>query len=123
MYYKVLEDMMNALYICYILKFTVARYIGIDFSGDVEQWRPNRIRSNVWIALARRHPTGFEVERLFRVQDCAKGEMTKSPFSSLLDLLRGTDFVAAGIRRSFFGAIIVCPSGRTPGTAGQARQN
>ena len=90
-------------------QFTVTRYIGIDFSGDVEKWRPNRSRSNVWIALARRNAVAFEVERLFRVQDCAKRQETKSPFSSLIKFLRGADFVAAGIDAPFS-----VPSGYVP---------
>lgn len=92
----------------------MARYIGIDFSGNALQWSPHCTRSNVWIALAQASSATFEVERLFRVQECPGAQGTKSPFLSLIEFLCESEFLAAGIDAPFSVPTTYMPVGGHP---------
>jgi hypothetical protein len=66
--------------------------LGIDFSGDVTQWRASEKRPTVWIAAARPLGAGLEVTALAPVQALPGVE---PPFARLQALLAdGTGFAA-----------------------------
>lgn len=67
-----------------------SRFLGIDFSGAADAWRPRRKTPSVWIAtLESNRLTGLQ-----SVQHLASG---RPPFDALVDLLAAGDFRAAGI--------------------------
>ncbi|MFI4935975.1 MAG: DUF429 domain-containing protein [Caulobacterales bacterium] len=68
------------------------RVLGIDFSGSVEQWRPRRANSNVWLAFGRVESDRLVIDDLKPVQ-ALEGE--GAPFERLGALLRQSDLVAA----------------------------
>jgi hypothetical protein len=66
--------------------------LGIDFSGDVTQWRASEKRPTVWIAAARPLGAGLEVTALAPVQALPG---VAPPFARLQALLaQGTGFAA-----------------------------
>jgi hypothetical protein len=71
--------------------------LGIDFSGDAEQWKARRARSNVWIAFAETDGPRLRVDDLKPVQQLAGDG---PPFERLIQLLGSTKAVA-GIDASF----------------------
>lgn len=73
------------------------RWLGIDFSGSVVQWRPGRRTSNVWVAEVVRGEERLRLVSLRRVQDLPGDE---APFDRLAALLQGS-FSAAGIDAPF----------------------
>jgi predicted nuclease with RNAse H fold len=73
------------------------RWLGIDFSGNVHQWRPTRRKSNIWVAEVREDDTWLGLTDLRRVQDLP-GDAP--PFERLAALLQGT-FSAAAIDAPF----------------------
>jgi hypothetical protein len=83
-----------------------ARWLGIDFSGDVDKWSPTCGASNVWVAeliLDRDLP---RLNSLRRVQEI-EGQGT--PFERLCGLLREGNYAAAAIDAPFS-----VPAGRVP---------
>jgi hypothetical protein len=54
--------------------------IGVDFSGNAEQWRPQVSRPNVWVAFATSGAETVELSGLLPVQDLPG---TESPFPRL----------------------------------------
>lgn len=75
------------------------RLIGIDFSGDVQQWSARRRKSNVWIAAASTGDHGaVVVDDLRTVQELPGSE---HPFERLILFLASELFTAAGIDAPF----------------------
>jgi hypothetical protein len=76
----------------------MSRFLGIDFSGNHQMWRPGCGRSNVWIADVRKIGEGLVLDHLVRVQELP-GD--KHPLERLAVLLRVADYDAAGIDAPF----------------------
>lgn len=76
----------------------VNRYIGIDFSGAVGQWRASRTSSNVWISEIVPRGGRWSLRDLRPVQGL-KGE--GAPFDRLTNYLCNGDFTAASIDAPF----------------------
>jgi len=72
-------------------------WLGIDFSGDYQKWRPNARESNIYIATVRAQPKGFLLSALQTVQQLGEGE----PFQNLVTRLKARDFKAAAIDAPF----------------------
>ena len=79
---------------------TKHRWLGIDFSGDLTQWRPARKRGNVWIADVREMGGRRTLCALFRVQALADAT-DRSAFARLVELLARGDYEAAAIDAPF----------------------
>lgn len=80
-----------------------ARYIGIDFSGAAEQWRPTRSKPSVWIAELSDRPVPsvialYPVQDLYPVKDY---DGPDSPFNRLAAFLGQGDYRAAGLDAPF----------------------
>ena len=88
------------------------RFLGIDFSGNAQSWRPGRPR-NVWIAEATEDGAGPVLHSLLPVQHLA-GE--DPPFRRLVARLRRRDFAAAAIDAPFS-----LPAGALPTGPGDPR--
>ena len=73
------------------------RWVGIDFSGDVEKWKATCRNSNVWIAELQADGRKDRLSSLRRVQELPGKE---PPFERLVGFLQG-DFAAAGIDAPF----------------------
>ena len=71
---------------------------GIDFSGNVQMWKPGCKRSNVWIATAKLGASRPKLLNLRRVQELP-GEA--HPFERLVKLLAEADYLAAAIDAPF----------------------
>ncbi len=84
---------------------------GIDFSGDVQKWTPGCGRSNVWVATAEWDANRLELIALRRVQELP-GE--DHPFSRLVHLLAGADYLAAAIDAPFALPTRHMPAGGLP---------
>lgn len=70
------------------------KYVGIDFSGNRQQWNPNVQASNVWIAVVEDRAGQIAVTSLLRVQQLpGQGR----PFARLAAWLAQGDFPAAAI--------------------------
>jgi hypothetical protein len=76
----------------------MSRFLGIDFSGNHQMWRPSCGRSNVWISDVRKTGEGLVLERLLRVQELPGDE---HPLERLAALLREGDFEATAIDAPF----------------------
>jgi Protein of unknown function (DUF429) len=74
------------------------RFLGIDFSGNHQMWRPSCGRSNVWISDVRKTGERLVLERLLRVQELPGDE---HPLERLAALLQEGNFDAAGIDAPF----------------------
>lgn len=72
-------------------------WLGIDFSGNADSWRPGRPR-NVWIAEIDGDLARPGLRALHPVQAMAG---SGSPFQRLVERLRRRDFAAAGIDAPF----------------------
>lgn len=73
-------------------------YVGIDFSGDQTQWKPNAQASNVWIAVLEEQAAGLVLVSLQRVQQLpGQGR----PFARLAKWLSNGGFSAAAIDAPF----------------------
>jgi hypothetical protein len=82
-------------------------WLGIDFSGNAESWRPGSAR-NVWVAEAGGGPDDPVLLSLRPVQRLeGKGE----PYQRLVDRLRSRDFAAAGIDAPFSIPAAYLPEG------------
>lgn len=79
-------------------RFPPRRWLGIDFSGDAEKWRPGCTRSNVWIAEVVESNHGLHLQSLRQVQSLDGDGI---PFSRLARLLAKREFLAAGIDAPF----------------------
>jgi len=64
----------------------MARWLGIDFSGNHLMWRAGCTRSNVWIADVRREDGGLVLHDVGQVQRLAG---SGDPFDRLAALLAG----------------------------------
>jgi Protein of unknown function (DUF429) len=82
-------------------------WIGIDFSGGPQQWRPGRAASAVWIAQIAAVRSGLALRGVCRVQDLPGDE---TPFHRLVRFLKETEFAVAGI-----DAPLAPPAGYFPG--------
>ena len=76
----------------------MARWLGIDFSGDHRMWRPGRAKSNVWIAELSDDGGDPVVTGVSRVQEL---EGRNDPFDRLCRLLGLGDYEVAGIDAPF----------------------
>jgi len=76
------------------------RWLGVDFSGDHQQWRAGRTKSNVWIADVRQEGSEKVLCSLIRVQELASDDETP-PFVRLVELLRSGEYDAAAIDAPF----------------------
>jgi len=76
----------------------VARWLGIDFSGNHLMWRPGCTGSNVWIADVRR---GHDGPCLFDVRRVQQLPGAGDPFDRLVALVERPDYEAAGIDAPF----------------------
>ena len=74
------------------------RWLGIDFSGNHEMWKPRCGTSNVWIADVRRRDATLELKGVKRVQELP-GE--GAPFDRLASLLKSATYRAAGVDAPF----------------------
>jgi hypothetical protein len=83
------------------------RFLGIDFSGNAQSWRPGRAR-NVWIAEAVVDGGRPVLRNLLPVQDLA-GE--GPPFRRLVARLQRRDFAAAAIDAPFSLPASALPAG------------
>jgi Protein of unknown function (DUF429) len=78
---------------------SVRRWLGIDFSGDNEQWKPSRAAStNVWLASLERAGESLRVFELEPVQGLPGDE---PPLHRLAKLLASGTHEAAGIDAPF----------------------
>lgn len=84
---------------------------GIDFSGNIEMWRPGCGRSNVWIATAEWDANRFALVALRRVQELP-GE--DHPFARLVRLLSDAEYLAAAIDAPFALPARHMPAGGLP---------
>lgn len=76
-----------------------ARWVGVDFSGDIRQWGKGVGRSNIWVAVAEDGADGTpRLVDLRRVQDLPGDE---PPFARLAGFLAKGDFDAAAIDAPF----------------------
>lgn len=67
-----------------------SRFLGIDFSGSAEAWRPRRKTPTVWIAT-------LDANRLTDLRPVQALATDRPPFDALVDLLAAGDYRAAGI--------------------------
>ncbi len=74
------------------------KYVGIDFSGNQQQWNPNARASNVWIAVVEDHGANHLLTSLQRVQQLPGHGR---PFNRLAVWLSNGDFSAAAIDAPF----------------------
>jgi predicted nuclease with RNAse H fold len=84
-----------------------ARWLGIDFSGDFQQWSARRSKSNVWVARVE-DSNGLALEELTQIQSLP-GDGT--PFDRLVALLSKREFDAAAIDAPFSVPQEYVPSG------------
>lgn len=84
---------------------------GIDFSGDVRQWRSGCGDSNVWIATAEIHGDAMELVSLRPVQDLSGNS---HPFERLIRFLDDDEYLAAGIDAPFALPARYMPAGGFP---------
>jgi hypothetical protein len=76
-----------------------ATWLGVDFSGNNDQWKPTRMATtNVWIATVQSREGSFRLSGLQPVQALPGDDV---PFNRLAALLRRGDFAAAGIDAPF----------------------
>jgi hypothetical protein len=54
----------------------MSRFLGIDFSGNHQMWRPGCGRSNMWIADVRKIGEGLVLDHLVRVQELPDDDST-----------------------------------------------
>ena len=84
-----------------VVKFKNSEFMklhGIDFSGNVQMWRPRCQRSNVWVATAEFRAEILNLVALRRVQDLPG---SSHPFKRLADFLYDGDYYAAAIDAPF----------------------
>lgn len=74
------------------------KYVGIDFSGNRQQWNPNVRAGNVWIAVVEDRGEHIGLTSLQRVQQLPGHER---PFSRLVAWLSHGDFSAVAIDAPF----------------------
>jgi len=72
--------------------------LGIDFSGDADQWRPARVSSRIWLALCEQDGARVRVVRLDPIQVWSAGE---APFGWLAKFLASRAVQAAAIDAPF----------------------
>ena len=89
---------------------SVARWLGVDFSGDVRQWQPGvgRERARVWIAEVSGIGEALQLTDLRPVQEL-DGD-PESPFERLVRRLARPDYRAAGIDAPFSVPAAFLPS-------------
>lgn len=88
-------------------------FLGIDFSGNVQSWRPGRAR-NVWIAQVTEDTAQPSLQSLLPVQ---RLEGESHPFQRMLTRLARRDFAAAAIDAPFS-----IPAACLPTTLGDRRR-
>lgn len=74
------------------------KYVGIDFSGNRQQWNPNVQASNIWIAVVEDRAEQIVLTSLQRVQQLPGQER---PFTRLAEWIIHGDFAAAAIDAPF----------------------
>jgi len=72
-------------------------FIGIDFSGNADQWKARVSNPIVWIALLSSEP----IPKVLSLEPVQKLFETGDPFGSLATFLEKGDFIAAGIDAPF----------------------
>jgi hypothetical protein len=77
---------------------SMARFVGIDFSGNHKMWTPRCRRSNVWLAEVEKVGTIPELVRLRRVQELAGAA---HPFERHCHFLKEPGLTAAAIDAPF----------------------
>jgi hypothetical protein len=85
----------------------VTGYLGIDFSGSPDQWRPAVRRPTVWIATLE----GENPLRLTDLRPVQELPGSAPPFERLVGLLRAGRFAAAAIDAPFSLPAAQCPPG------------
>ena len=82
-----------------ITKNQYNEWLGIDFSGNHEEWGKNRKNSNIYIARVREENGKYRLTDLRSVQNIP--DPADEPFQKLTNLLKQGDFIAAGIDAPF----------------------
>ncbi len=82
-------------------------FIGIDFSGDADQWRYHVSKPNVWIARL----SSNAVPEVLSLQPVQQLPGSGEPFDRLVELLAKGDFLAAGIDAPFSVPASYVPKG------------
>jgi hypothetical protein len=96
-----------------------ARWLGIDFSGDIEMFDPENEYSRVWIAEIVEHRRKLHLERLYRPQELSG---TGHPFQRLIERLQQKDYCAAGIDAPFSIPAEFMPQGGHDGLLALVKQ-
>ena len=94
---------------------TEERWLGIDFSGNHEMWKPRR-KSNIFVADVRAGNGRYRLHSLLTVQELDGPSLLASdmPFQRLGRVLGRRDFIAAGIDAPFCVPYEFMPDGGHP---------
>src|SRR5579862_1523824 len=87
---------------------TAERWLGIDFSGNLDMWTPGCRRSNVWVADIRKsklRDDSFHLADLRRIQQLPGAD---APFFRLAQLLSAREFATAAIDAPFSVPTALC---------------